>query len=73
MNSYRIAKAQELLASPDSAHLNLLGIAMESGFRSKSVFNEVFKKVTGKTPSEFRSLEMTESSDSGGRNIRFGR
>jgi AraC-like DNA-binding protein len=73
VNSYRIAKAQELLASPDSAHLNLLGIAMESGFRSKSVFNEVFKKVTGKTPSEFRSMEVTESSDSGGRNIRFGR
>jgi AraC-like DNA-binding protein len=47
INNYRVMKAQELLMSPDSAHLNLLGIAMESGFRSKSVFNEVFKKVTG--------------------------
>jgi AraC-like DNA-binding protein len=55
INRYRVAKAQELLCSPASAHLNLLGIAMESGFRSKSVFNDVFKKVTGKTPSHFRA------------------
>jgi AraC-like DNA-binding protein len=55
INSYRVAKAQELLCSPDSAHLNLLGIAMESGFKSKSVFNDVFKKMTGKTPSQFRA------------------
>ena len=55
INSYRVAKAQELLCSRDSAHLNLLGIAMESGFKSKSVFNDVFKKMTGKTPSQFRA------------------
>jgi AraC-like DNA-binding protein len=55
INSYRVAKAQELLCSPASSHLNLLGIAMESGFRSKSVFNDVFKKMTGKTPSQFRT------------------
>jgi AraC-like DNA-binding protein len=58
INSYRVAKAQELLGSPGSAHLNLLGIAMESGFRSKSVFNDVFKKTTGKTPSQFRSVKI---------------
>ncbi len=28
---------------------------MESGFKSKSVFNDVFKKMTGKTPSQFRA------------------
>ena len=55
INSYRVAKAQELLCSRDSSHLNLLGIAMESGFKSKSVFNDVFKKMTGKTPSQFRA------------------
>ena len=55
INSYRVAKAQELLCSRASAHLNLLGIAMESGFKSKSVFNDVFKKMTGKTPSQFRA------------------
>jgi AraC-like DNA-binding protein len=73
INTYRVIKARELLVSPDSAHLNLLGIAMESGFRSKSVFNEVFKKMTGKTPSEYRAHEVTESSDPDGRIARLGR
>jgi AraC-like DNA-binding protein len=73
INSYRISRAQKLLSSPESAHLNLLGVAMESGFRSKSVFNEVFKKVTGKTPSEYRAQEMPESSDPDSRIARFGR
>jgi len=61
VNRYRIGKAQELLLAPDLAHFNLLGIAMESGFKSKSVFNDVFKRATGKTPSQFRNGKMTES------------
>jgi AraC-like DNA-binding protein len=59
VNRYRVAKAQDLLMAPDSAYLNLLGVAMESGFKSKSVFNDVFKKMTGKTPSQFRAEKMT--------------
>jgi AraC-like DNA-binding protein len=61
INGYRVSKARELLLAPDSAQFNLLGIAMESGFKSKSVFNDVFKKSTGMTPSHFRSGKMTES------------
>jgi AraC-like DNA-binding protein len=61
INGYRVSKAQELLLAPGSAQLNLLGIAMESGFKSKSVFNDVFKKSTGMTPSQFRNGKMTES------------
>jgi len=57
INQYRITRAQELLASPVAERLNLLGVAMESGFRSKSVFNEVFKKTTGKTPSQYRDAK----------------
>lgn len=64
VNRYRVTKAQELLLAPGSAQLNLLGIAMESGFKSKSVFNDVFKKSTGMTPSQFRNGKMTESRDS---------
>jgi len=64
VNRYRISKAQQLLVAPDLAHFNLLGIAMESGFKSKSVFNDVFKKTTGKTPSQFRSEIRTESAHS---------
>lgn len=73
INRYRVAKAQELLCSPKASHLNLLGVAMESGFKSKSVFNEVFKKKTGLTPSQFRSTRMTGSSDSDNRIASSGR
>jgi AraC-like DNA-binding protein len=61
INGYRISRARELLLAPDAAQFNLLGIAMESGFKSKSVFNDVFKKSTGMTPSQFRNGKMTES------------
>jgi AraC-like DNA-binding protein len=64
VNRYRISRAQELLLAPDVAHFNVLGIAMESGFKSKSVFNDVFKKSTGKTPSQFRDEIRTESAHS---------
>lgn len=73
INRYRVAKAQQLLCSPGAAHLNLLGIAMESGFKSKSVFNEVFKKSTGLTPSQFRSARMSGSSNSDNRIASSGR
>jgi AraC-like DNA-binding protein len=73
INRYRVARAQELLGSPRATHLNLLGVAMESGFKSKSVFNEVFKKRTGLTPSQFRSTRMTGSSDSDNRIASSGR
>lgn len=36
------------------SHLSLYGLAMEVGFNSKSAFNEAFKRVTGKNPSDFR-------------------
>ncbi|MEO0628873.1 MAG: hypothetical protein AAFY91_17895 [Bacteroidota bacterium] len=33
-----------------------MGVALESGFKSKSTFNSVFKKFTGHTPSVFKRL-----------------
>jgi AraC-like DNA-binding protein len=73
INLYRVAHAQKLLNSPDSSYLNLLGIAMESGFKSKSVFNDAFRKTTGTTPSEFRARKTTESTHSDDRIARGGR
>jgi AraC-like DNA-binding protein len=73
INLYRVTHAQKLLSSPNSSFLNLLGIAMESGFKSKSVFNDAFRKATGMTPSEFRMGKKTESLDSDDRIARSGR
>jgi len=38
-----------------SANTNLLNLAFECGFSSKSGFNSVFKKVEGQTPTQFRN------------------
>jgi AraC-like DNA-binding protein len=53
VNAYRVREAQRLLADPRFAHYSLVGIALESGFNSRSTFNRVFKKVVGQAPSEF--------------------
>jgi len=52
VNAYRVREAQRLLADPRFAHYSLVGVALESGFNSRSTFNRVFKKVTGQAPSE---------------------
>ena len=54
VNRYRIEEAKKLLNAPEMNHLNLVGIAFEVGFNSKTVFNTTFKKVTGTTPSQFK-------------------
>lgn len=50
LNLYRLQDFQEKALNPSNNHLTLLGIAYESGFSSKSVFNAFFKKETGMTP-----------------------
>ncbi|MFZ4928894.1 helix-turn-helix domain-containing protein [Chryseobacterium sp. Mn2064] len=53
VNEFRVEYAQKLLKETHNK-LSILGIAYESGFNSKTSFNTTFKKVTGKTPSEFK-------------------
>ena len=50
INGYRLKAFQEKAIDPQNSHLTLLGLAYESGFTSKSVFNDFFKKSTGLTP-----------------------
>ena len=50
INGYRLKAFQENAIDPQNSHLTLLGLAYESGFTSKSVFNDFFKKSTGLTP-----------------------
>lgn len=53
INSYRIKEAKQLMLSGKYRHLNILGIAYNAGFNSKTTFNTTFKKETGLSPSEF--------------------
>lgn len=50
VNSYRLKDFQKKAIDPQYSHLTLLGLAYESGFTSKSVFNEFFRKNTSLTP-----------------------
>ena len=53
INAYRVAEFLRQAQEPANAHLSLLGIALNSGFNSKSTFNRAFKKVTGTSPKEY--------------------
>lgn len=53
VNEYRVREAQRMMGDPDCEHLTLLAIGLESGFSSKTTFNNNFKKITGYTPSEW--------------------
>lgn len=55
VNGYRVQEFIYLATSPQNKNMNLLGIALDAGFNSKSSFNQVFKKTTGKTPREYLS------------------
>ncbi|TVQ66904.1 MAG: AraC family transcriptional regulator [Balneolaceae bacterium] len=59
VNAYRIEEFKKRALDPLNSNYSILAIALDSGFNSKSSFNQVFKKVTGKTPSRF----MTESAE----------
>ena len=58
LNTYRVEAAQMLLLDPRQAHLKIAAIAYSAGFNSLSTFNEVFKKMVGCTPSEFKRMEQ---------------
>ncbi len=54
INSRRINEAKTLLEKNGSLNMQIIQIAYEVGFNSKSSFNTAFKKFTGKTPSEYK-------------------
>lgn len=53
INEYRIQEAVTKLNDPD-LDINILSLAYDCGFNSKSSFNNYFKKITGLTPSGYR-------------------
>ncbi|WP_158676787.1 helix-turn-helix domain-containing protein [Pukyongia salina] len=55
INSYRIKAAENLLQNNNDQDLTIKEIMYDVGFNSRSVFNTLFKKKTGLTPSQYRS------------------
>ena len=60
MAYHRIQEAKKLFRKPEYQHYKIEQIAEEVGYLSKSAFNTSFKKITGLTPSEFRSRNVRE-------------
>ena len=50
INGFRLEVFKQKALDPKNSHLTLLGLAYESGFNSKTVFNTFFKKMEGLTP-----------------------
>lgn len=52
INSFRVAQAQHLLRDTD---LPVTEVMFEAGFLSKSSFNSEFRRIAGRTPSQYRA------------------
>ncbi len=57
INHYRIEAFKKLSNDPKNKQITLIGLAYDSGFNSKTVFNTYFKKETGLTPKEYLKLQ----------------
>lgn len=54
VNNYRVDEVISLIKNGDYKNRTLFSLAQQAGFSSKSTFQSAFKKVTGKTPSEYK-------------------
>jgi len=64
INEKRIEEAKRLLSSKEHNDLTIFAIAVDSGFRSESVFYVNFKKMTGHTPKQYKKLSLKENANS---------
>ncbi|NRD23597.1 tetratricopeptide repeat protein [Winogradskyella litoriviva] len=53
INQFRLTHFKTIALDPKFKHITILGLAYDSGFNSKSVFNTYFKKTEGVTPSQW--------------------
>jgi AraC-like DNA-binding protein len=54
VNRYRVEEAKKRLASFSESNLTIEAIGQEAGFKSRSAMYMAFKKITGKTPGDFK-------------------
>lgn len=55
INSFRVAKAKQLLLDKEDSEKTIIEIAFEVGFNSKATFNRAFSKFVEVSPTEFRN------------------
>ena len=55
VNNFRVQEAIQYLENNSENNLSIEGIGQESGFKSRSAMYSAFKKITGKSPGDFRS------------------
>lgn len=58
INTHRLVHFKQIALKPENKHLTLLGLAYDSGFNSKTVFNTYFKKVEGLTPKQWLKSQL---------------
>lgn len=58
-NEYRVNEVKQKFADEKFNGHSILRIAYDSGFNSKSSFNDIFKKLTNVTPSEYKKVVQT--------------
>lgn len=63
INSYRVEEVKSKMSKEKYSNYTLLAIAYDSGFKSKTSFNRIFKKATGFSPSEFKKKHLNYSSN----------
>ena len=51
LNIFRVEKSKNLLKNPN---MSLLDVAVSVGFNSQNYYSSVFKKITNKTPLEYK-------------------
>ena len=61
INEFRVEEFKKRALTPENKNYSILAIALDSGFNSKSSFNQVFKKMVGKTPSQYLKTKKTSA------------
>ena len=57
INKYRVEEAKTILLNPN-LNETIEGVGYSVGFNSKSTFHSAFKRITGQTPSEFKTSKI---------------
>jgi AraC-like DNA-binding protein len=61
INSYRVEEAKNIFLGDPLNRKTVLEVLLDSGFNSKSVFNDTFKKFTDTTPTAYRKKAHSPS------------